>query len=106
VLTGVGAVVSAAHSTPEDDVAVFGLGGVGMSAVLGARLARAKAIIAVDTVPEKLKLADDTGADQLPSPPNAVVISAIACCSASLTLSPCSRWALATLSASVRMKRR
>ena len=43
---------------------------------------------------------------QAPSPPNAVVISAIASRSASLTLWSCSRWALATLSASVRMKRR
>ena len=53
VLTGVGAVVNAAHVTPDDQVAVFGLGGVGMSAVLGARLAGARTIIAVDTVAEQ-----------------------------------------------------
>jgi len=58
VLTGVGAVMNAAHVTPEDTIAVFGLGGVGMSAVLGARLAGAKAILAVDTVPNKLALAE------------------------------------------------
>jgi Zn-dependent alcohol dehydrogenase len=58
VLTGVGAVVNAAHVTPEDQVAVFGLGGVGMSAVLGARLAGARTIIAVDTVAGKLELAE------------------------------------------------
>jgi alcohol dehydrogenase len=57
VLTGVGAVINAAHVTPDDQVAVFGLGGVGMSAVLGARLAGARTIIAVDTMPEKLELA-------------------------------------------------
>jgi alcohol dehydrogenase len=57
VLTGVGAVVNAAHITPDDQVAVFGLGGVGMSAVLGARLAGAKTIIAVDTIASKLELA-------------------------------------------------
>ncbi|MFZ1993739.1 MAG: alcohol dehydrogenase catalytic domain-containing protein, partial [Solirubrobacteraceae bacterium] len=58
VLTGVGAVVNAAQITPDDQVAVFGLGGVGMSAVLGARLAGARTIIAVDTVSEKRTLAE------------------------------------------------
>ncbi len=58
VLTGVGAVVNAAHITPEDQVVVFGLGGVGMSAVLGARLAGARTIIAVDTVASKLEMAE------------------------------------------------
>src|SRR6185437_7615256 len=50
--------INAARITPEDTVAVFGLGGVGMSAVLGARLAGARTIIAVDTVAEKLRLAE------------------------------------------------
>jgi Zn-dependent alcohol dehydrogenase len=57
VLTGVGAVVNAAQITPDDQVAVFGLGGVGMSAVLGARLAGAKTIIGIDAVAGKLELA-------------------------------------------------
>jgi alcohol dehydrogenase len=57
VLTGVGAIVNAAQITPDDQVAVFGLGGVGMSAVLGARFAGARSIIAVDTVASKLELA-------------------------------------------------
>ena len=57
VLTGVGAVVNAAHLSPDDTVAIFGLGGVGMSAVLGARLAGAKTILAVDPVASKLELA-------------------------------------------------
>jgi alcohol dehydrogenase len=57
VLTGVGAVINAAQITPDDQVAVFGLGGVGMSAVLGARLAGARTIVAVDTVASKLQLA-------------------------------------------------
>ncbi|MGH2857764.1 MAG: zinc-dependent alcohol dehydrogenase family protein [Solirubrobacteraceae bacterium] len=61
VLTGVGAVVNAAQITPEDQVAVFGLGGVGMSAVLGARLAGARTIIAVDPVASKLALAERLG---------------------------------------------
>jgi Zn-dependent alcohol dehydrogenase len=57
VLTGVGAVINAAHLSPDDTVAIFGLGGVGMSAVLGARLAGAKTIIVVDRVAGKLDLA-------------------------------------------------
>lgn len=57
VLTGVGAVVNAAHLSPENSVAIFGLGGVGMSAVLGARMAGARTIIAVDPVAAKLELA-------------------------------------------------
>ena len=61
VLTGVGAVVNAAQITPDDQVAIFGLGGVGMSAVLGARLAGARTIIAVDSVPGKLSLAESLG---------------------------------------------
>jgi alcohol dehydrogenase len=61
VLTGVGAVVNAARITPDDQVAIFGLGGVGMSAVLGARLAGARTIIAVDPVPSKLELAESLG---------------------------------------------
>lgn len=58
VLTGVGAVVNAAQITSDDQVAVFGLGGVGMSAVLGARLAGARTIIGVDAVASKLELAE------------------------------------------------
>jgi Zn-dependent alcohol dehydrogenase len=58
VLTGVGAALNAAHITPEDQVAVFGLGGVGMSALLGARLAGARTIIGVDVVADKLALAE------------------------------------------------
>lgn len=61
VLTGVGAVMNAAQVTAEDQVAVFGLGGVGMSAVLGARLAGARTIIGIDAVPSKLALAERIG---------------------------------------------
>ena len=62
VLTGVGAVVNTARVEPGTSVAVFGLGGVGLSAVMGARLAGAHPIVAVDTVPEKLDLARRLGA--------------------------------------------
>lgn len=62
VLTGVGAVVHTAHVEPGESVAVFGLGGVGLAAILGARLAGARQIIAVDVVEAKLALARELGA--------------------------------------------
>lgn len=62
VLTGVGAAVNAARIAPGERVAVFGLGGVGLSALLGAVLQEASTIVAVDVIPEKLKLALELGA--------------------------------------------
>jgi S-(hydroxymethyl)glutathione dehydrogenase/alcohol dehydrogenase len=62
VVTGVGAVVNAAHVTAGESVAVIGCGGVGLSAVQGARLAGASRIVAVDRVADKLALARDNGA--------------------------------------------
>jgi alcohol dehydrogenase len=62
ILTGVGAVVHTAKIEPGTSVAVFGLGGVGLSAVMGAKLAGALPIIAVDVLEPKLGLARDLGA--------------------------------------------
>jgi len=62
VLTGVGAVFNTARVEPGSSVVVFGLGGVGLSAVLGARAAGANPVVAVDVVPEKLELARAAGA--------------------------------------------
>jgi Zn-dependent alcohol dehydrogenase len=62
VLTGVGAVVNCAGVRPGDSVAVFGLGGVGLAALLGARAAGATTIVAVDVIEEKLELARELGA--------------------------------------------
>ena len=62
VLTGVGAVVNTAKVEPGQSVAVVGLGGVGLSVVLGARLAGAREIIAVDLSDEKLAFATKLGA--------------------------------------------
>ena len=45
-----------------ESVAIFGLGGVGLAALLGARAAGATTIAAVDVVPEKLELARELGA--------------------------------------------
>ncbi|MET1162568.1 MAG: zinc-dependent alcohol dehydrogenase family protein [Pseudoxanthomonas sp.] len=62
VMTGVGAVVNTARVQPGESVAVFGLGGVGLAALLGARASSAWPLIAVDVVPEKLALARELGA--------------------------------------------
>ena len=62
VLTGVGAVVNAARVSPGDRVAVFGLGGVGLAALLGARVAGARTLVAVDVLESKLDLARELGA--------------------------------------------
>ena len=62
VLTGVGAALRTAQVRPDQTVAVFGCGGVGLSVIQGAALARAGQIIAVDRVAEKLDLALSLGA--------------------------------------------
>ncbi len=62
VLTGVGAVVNTAKVEPGASVAVIGLGGVGLSAVLGAKLSGASRIVAVDLSDEKLAFARALGA--------------------------------------------
>jgi alcohol dehydrogenase len=62
VQTGVGAAVNTAGVGPSDIVAVIGLGGVGLSCMLGARVAGARRIIAVDLSDEKLGLARQLGA--------------------------------------------
>jgi alcohol dehydrogenase len=62
VLTGVGAAVNSAQVAEGDRVVVFGLGGVGLAALLGARMAGAAAIVAVDLVEDKLEQARRLGA--------------------------------------------
>jgi S-(hydroxymethyl)glutathione dehydrogenase/alcohol dehydrogenase len=62
VSTGVGAVLKTAEVPAGATVAVWGLGGVGLSVVMGAVLAGAARIVAVDRVPAKLELARALGA--------------------------------------------
>jgi S-(hydroxymethyl)glutathione dehydrogenase/alcohol dehydrogenase len=62
VATGVGAVTKTAGLVPGASVAVIGLGGVGLSAVMGAALAGASRVVAIDRVPAKLDLAREVGA--------------------------------------------
>ena len=62
VLTGAGAVLNTAKVRPEDSVAVFGVGGVGMSAIRMASILGAYPLIAVDLRDEKLEFAAEFGA--------------------------------------------
>lgn len=64
VMTGVGSVINTARVAPGNSVAVFGLGGVGLAALLGAVAAGAHPIIAVDPVLAKRALALELGATQ------------------------------------------
>ncbi len=62
VLTGTGAVVNTAGVPPGATVAVVGLGGVGLNALLGAQLVGARRIVAIDIHDDKLALARQLGA--------------------------------------------
>jgi alcohol dehydrogenase len=62
VLTGVGAVANTARVRPGSTVAVVGLGGVGLAALLGAAAAGASRLVAIDVLQDKLRLARELGA--------------------------------------------
>jgi alcohol dehydrogenase len=62
VMTGVGAVLNTCVVRPGQSVAVIGLGGVGLSSVLGAVAAGANLVIAIDVSAGKLKIARELGA--------------------------------------------
>ena len=68
VTTGIGAVHNTAKVQPGDSVAVFGLGGIGLAVVQGARQAKAGRIIAVDTNASKFDLARQMGATDCINP--------------------------------------
>jgi alcohol dehydrogenase len=62
VVTGVGAVLNTAEVRPGAQMAVVGLGGVGMNALMGGVIAGAERIVAVDLNADKLRLARELGA--------------------------------------------
>ncbi|WP_281424476.1 S-(hydroxymethyl)glutathione dehydrogenase/class III alcohol dehydrogenase [Paludibacterium yongneupense] len=68
VTTGMGAVINTAKVQPGDTVAIFGLGGIGLSAVIAARMAGAGRIIGIDINTEKFALARQLGATDLVDP--------------------------------------
>ena len=68
VTTGIGAVHNTAKVQEGDSVAVFGLGGIGLAVIQGARQAKAGRIIAIDTNPAKFELARQFGATDCVNP--------------------------------------
>ncbi|MEZ5658038.1 MAG: S-(hydroxymethyl)glutathione dehydrogenase/class III alcohol dehydrogenase [Burkholderiaceae bacterium] len=68
VTTGVGAVINTAKVKPGDNVVVFGLGGIGLNVVQGARLAGADKIIGVDLNPGRRELAEKFGMTHFVNP--------------------------------------
>jgi len=68
VTTGIGAVINTAKVQPGDNVVVFGLGGIGLNVVQGARLAGADMIVGVDLNPARQKLAAKFGMTHFVNP--------------------------------------
>lgn len=70
ITTGIGAVLHTAKVEPGSSVAIFGLGGVGLSAIQGAVLAKAERIIVVDINEDKFEMAKLLGATDFVNPKN------------------------------------
>ncbi|HUF72765.1 MAG TPA: S-(hydroxymethyl)glutathione dehydrogenase/class III alcohol dehydrogenase [Gammaproteobacteria bacterium] len=68
ITTGIGAVLNTARVEPGSTVAIFGLGGVGLSCIQGAVMAKAGRIIAVDINPDKEAMAKSLGATEFVNP--------------------------------------
>lgn len=60
--TGAGAVINAGKATKDDSVVIYGMGGVGIAAVMAAKIVGCKRIIAVDVLDSKLEIAKSVGA--------------------------------------------
>ena len=70
VTTGIGAVMNTAKVKEGDTVAIFGLGGIGLSAVVGAVMAKASRILVIDINESKFALAKKLGATECINPKN------------------------------------
>src|SRR5690554_910407 len=68
VTTGIGAVLNTAKVEAGSSVAIFGLGGIGLAAIIGAKMAGASRIIAVDINPDKFHKARELGATEFVNP--------------------------------------
>ena len=68
ITTGIGAVLNTAKVTPGSTVAVFGMGGIGLSVVQGAVMAKASRILCVDINPSKWEMAKALGATDFVNP--------------------------------------
>lgn len=76
VTTGVGAAINTAKVTPGSKVVVFGCGGVGIAAIMGAHVAGASTIVAVDLVTDKLEQAKEFGATHACQPDDLAALQA------------------------------
>ncbi|WP_438029304.1 S-(hydroxymethyl)glutathione dehydrogenase/class III alcohol dehydrogenase [Sorangium sp. So ce233] len=68
VTTGIGAVINTAQVRPGDNVVVFGLGGIGLNVIQGARMAGADLIVGVDINPKRRELAEKFGMTHFVNP--------------------------------------
>ncbi len=68
VTTGIGAVINTAKVQPGDNVVVFGLGGIGLNVIQGARMVGADRIVGVDLNPKKKDLAEKLGMTHFVNP--------------------------------------
>ncbi len=68
ITTGIGAVLNTAKVEPGSTVAVFGLGGIGLSVIQGAVMAKAGRILAIDANPAKFEMAKRLGATEVIDP--------------------------------------
>jgi S-(hydroxymethyl)glutathione dehydrogenase/alcohol dehydrogenase len=68
VTTGIGAVMNTAKVEEGATVAIFGLGGIGLAAIIGATMAKASRIIAIDINPGKFDIAKQLGATDVVNP--------------------------------------
>ena len=68
VTTGIGAVINTAQVKPGDNVVVFGLGGIGLNVIQGARLAGADKIVGVDLNPARKEMAERFGMTHFVNP--------------------------------------
>ncbi len=68
ITTGIGSVMNTAKVEPDSTVAIFGLGGIGLSVVQGAVMAKAKQIIVIDVNEEKFEMAKILGATDCINP--------------------------------------
>ncbi|MAR89693.1 MAG: S-(hydroxymethyl)glutathione dehydrogenase/class III alcohol dehydrogenase [Pseudomonadota bacterium] len=70
ITTGIGAVLNTAKVEPGSSVAIFGMGGIGLSVIQGAVMAKAERIIAVDINEDKFEMARMLGATDFVNPKN------------------------------------
>ena len=75
ITTGIGAVLNTAKVSPGASVAVFGLGGIGLSVIQGAVMAGAARIIGIDTNPKKFNLARQLGATDYVNPADVATVA-------------------------------